>query len=293
MVAGAPDTAGEQDLRGLNIDKISKDLFEEALIFKKEVKNESTDARQIRWYQKTAGYITLTSPAKISPIAPGARPFVAEQSWTRNTSEVVKYFLESPTINMEDESDNDVQVFMNNAEDLTAAVANAQDGDIWNVASEDQSASTINAVTSTAAWDAISGQNPYEDIAQAEQLIREQTKRPVKNLKLYVSAKGHKDLKVWLVTTRGSSIPGFSSQLVKDGSFLMFDGKQVIVSENVTADFAMVADLSRSVIYKEFKSLTTAIIKDEGIGRKIRIWTHGIALLVRPQYNTLISNTEL
>ncbi len=293
MVAGSPDTAGEQDLRGLNIDKISKDLFEEALIFKKEVKNEITDARQIRWYQKTSGYISLTSPAKISPIAPGARPFVAEQSWTRNTSEVVKYFLESPTINMEDESDNDVQVFMNNVEDLTAAVANALDNDIWNVASENQSASLINAVTSTAAWDAASGQNPYEDIAEAEQLIREQTKRPVSNLALYVSAKGHKDLKVWLVTTRGSSIPGFSSQLVKDGSLLMFDGKRVIVSENVTADFAMVADLMRGVIYKEFKSLTTAIIKNEGIGRKIRIWTHGLALLVRPQYITLISNVEL
>jgi len=68
MVAGAPDTAGEQDLRGLDIDKISKDLFEEALIFKKEVKNESTSAREIRWYQKTAGYITLTTPARISPI---------------------------------------------------------------------------------------------------------------------------------------------------------------------------------------------------------------------------------
>jgi len=293
MVAGAPDTAGEQDLRGLDIDKISKDLFEEALIFKKEVKVESTSARQIRWYQKTAGYITLTSPARISPIHPGSQPFVAEQSWTRNTSEVVKYFLESPTINMEDESDNDVQVFMNNMEDLTAAVANDNDNDIWNVASENQSASNINAVTSTAAWDATSGQNPYEDVAEAEQLIREQTKRPVKNLKLYVSAKGHKDLKVWLVTTRGSSIPGFSSQIVKDGSLLMFDGKQVIISENVTADFAMVADLSRSVIYKEFMPITTAIIKNEGIGRKIRIWTLGLALLVRPQYNTLISNTEL
>jgi len=292
MVAGAPDTAGEQDLRSLDIDKISKDLFEEALIFKKEVKVESTSAREIRWYQKTAGYITLTSPAKISPIAPGSRPFVAEQSWTRNTSQTVKYMLDSPMINMEDESDNDVQVFMNNAEDLTAAVANDLDGDIWNVSSEDQSASLINAVTSTAAWDATSGQNPYEDIAQAEQLIREQTKRPVSNLALYVSAKGHKDLKVWLVTTRGSSIPGFSSQLVKDGSLLMFDAKRVVVSENVTADFAMVADLSRGVIYKEFKPLATAIITEELIGRKIRISTNGIALLVRPQYITLISNTE-
>ena len=106
------DTAGQAEIRGLNIDKVSKDLFEEALIFKKEVKNEPTSSREIRWYQKTSGYLTTTSPAKISRIAYGARPFVLEQSWTRNTSHVKKYMLDSPLINMEDESDSDVQVFL-------------------------------------------------------------------------------------------------------------------------------------------------------------------------------------
>lgn len=285
------DKAGQAEIRGIEIDKVSKDMFEEALIFKKEVKTEKTAAREIRWYQKTSGYLTVTAPATIT-VPYGARPFVLEQSWTRNTSYVKKYMLDSPLINMEDESDSDVQVFMNNAEDLTAAVANKLDGDIWDVATENQTPVNINTVAATAAWDAASGQNPYEDIAESEQLIREQTNRPVKNLTLYVSAKGHKDLKVWLVTTKGSSIPGFSSQLVENGMLLVFDGKRVIVSENVTADKALVADLSRSTIYKEFKSLTTVFIKEEGIGRKIRVWTHGIALLVRPKYNCLITNTE-
>lgn len=286
------DTSGQADLRGIQIDKVSKDMFEEALIFKKEVKNESTASREIRWYQKTSGYLTATAEAKISPIAYGARPFVLEQSWTRNTSYVKKYMLDSPMINMEDESDSDVQVFLNNAEDLTAAVANDLDGDIWNEVSENQTATNINGVTATAAWDAASGQDPYEDIAQAEQEIREQTKRFPRDLALYVSAKGYKDLKVWLVSVKGSSIPGFSSQLVSNGTLLMFDGKRVVVSENVTADYAMVASLSQAAIYKEFKSLTTVFIEEKGIGRKIRVWTHGITLLVRPKYVALISNTE-
>lgn len=286
------DTAGQAEIRGINIDKISKDMFEEALIFKKEVKVESTPSREIRWYQKTSGYLTMTAPEKISPIAYGARPFVLEQSWTRNTSYVKKYMLDSPMINMEDESDSDVQVFLNNTDDLTAAVAYDLDGDIWDVTTENQTPVNINTVAATACWDAASGQNPYEDIAESEQLIREQTKRPVKNLTLYVSAKGHKDLKVWLVTVKGSSIPGFSSQLAKDGILVVFDGKRLVVSENVTADKALVADLNKSTVYKEFRSLTTVFIKEEGIGRKIRVWTHGIALLVRPKYNCLITNTE-
>ena len=286
------DKAGQAEIRGIAIDKISKDMFEEALIFKKEVKVESTASREIRWYQKTSGYLTATSPAKISAIAYGARPFVLEQSWSRNTSHVKKYMLDSPMINMEDESDSDVQIFLNNAEDLTAAVANDLDGDIWNVSTENQTPVNINTVASTAVWGAASGQNPYKDVVDSETLIRQQTKRKVVNLSLYLSSTDYGALKTWLVTVKGSSIPGVSSKLIEGGVLLFFDNKRVVVSENVTADKALVADLSRSTIYKEFKPLNTVFVKEEGIGRKIRIWTHGIALLVRPKYNCLITNTQ-
>ncbi len=286
------DGAGQALIRGLEIDKVSKDLFEEALIFKKEVKNENTPSRQIRWYQKASGFLTPTAPAKISNIAYGARPFVLRRTWTRNTSFTKKYLLDSELIDMEDETDSDVQVFINTAEDLTDAVAFDLDGDIWDVVSENQSPSNINDVTSAAAWDAASGQNPYADVTEAEQLVREQTKKnPV--LKIYLNAKDHKSLKDWLVTVKGSSIPGFSSQLIDNKPLLTFDSKQVIVSENVTADFAMVGNLERGAIYKEFMALRTWIITEEGIGRKIRIGTNGITLLVRPKYIALISNTQL
>ena len=286
------DGAGQALIRGLNIDKVSKDMLEEASIFKGELKNETTSSREIRWYQKASGLLTATIPARISNIAYGARPFVLRRTWTRNTSFTKKYLLDSELIDMEDETDSDVQVFLNTAEDLTDAVAFDRDKDIWDVVSESQSASNINSVTSTAAWDATSGQNPYEDIAEAEQLIREQTKRsPI--LKLYVSAKGHKDLKVWLVSVKGSSVHQHASQLVDNKPLLTFDSKELVVSENVTADFAMVANLERAGIYKEFMVLRTWIITEEGIGRKLRIGTNGIALLVRPKYVTLINNTEL
>lgn len=293
------DTAGQIDIRGINIDTISKDMFDEALIFYNEVTVETTPNREIRWYQKTSGYLTGTSVTagtlRIGDVPYGARPFILEQSWTRNTSYVKKYFVESPTIDMEDETDNDVQVFLRNTEDLVNSVAFDLDGDIFDVATENQTPSNINSVTSTAAWDAASGQDPYEDVNEAEQKIREQTKEQPKNLTLYLSAKGYKDLKVWLVSTKGSSIPGFSSQLVENGVLMMFDGKRVVVSENVANDCAVVADLKRAVVYKEFMPLTTRIIEGgelTGIGRKIRCWAHGIALLVRPKYVAYIANTE-
>lgn len=286
------DKAGQADIRGLYIDKETKKYFEEALIFKNLVTTRSTPSRTIRWYQKTSGYLTATSPAKISPIAEGARPFVLQQSWTRNTSYVKKYMVDSPMINMEDETDSDVEVFQDNLRDVVDAVAYDLDKDIWDVATENQSPTNINSVTATAPWDAASGQDPIEDIEEAKQKIREQTKRSIRNGVLLVSAKGAKDLIVWLISTKGSSIPNFASEKVQSGIIGKLLELTVVVSENVTADYACVADLAQAVTYREFTPITTAIIKEEGIGRKIRVWTHGIALLIKPKYVTLISNTE-
>ena len=58
----------------------------------------------------------------------------------------------------------------------------------------------------------------------------------------------------------------------------MFDAKQVIISDNVTADFAMVANLERAAIYKEFAGLKTSRITEEQVGRKLRSGTNGITL---------------
>ena len=286
------DKSGQADIRGIDINKMAVAYQNEALIFKKLIRVSKTSAREIRWYQKTSGFLTQSSPAANKAVAEGALPFVNETSWTRNTSYVKKYFEESPMINMEDESDSDVQVFLKNLQDLTDSISYSVDADIWDVISESQSPTNINDVTATAAWDAASGQDPFEDIMEAIQLIREQTKRKLRNGVLLVSAKGEKDLLVWLVSTKGSSIPQFASEKVESGILTAIAGLRVIVSENVTADYALVGDLYQAAEYKQFKPLTTAIIKEEGIGRKIRVWEHGITILEKPKFISLISNTE-
>ena len=286
------ETAGQALIRDIDITKGAQASFEEALIFKPLISSRPTKAREVKFWVKTSGYLTLTAPAKLSNIAPGARPFVAETSWTPTTKYTIKYMLDSPMINMEDESDSEVQVFRDNAKDVVDSIANDVDSDIWDVISENQSATLINSVTTNAAWDAASGQDPFEDIMQAKQEIREQTKRSLKNGVLLVSAKGEKDLLVWLVSTKGSSIPNFSSEKVGSGTLSGIAGLRVIVSENVTADYAMVADLKQAAEYRQFKPLQTWIITEEGIGRKIRVSTNGVCILRKPKFVTLIDGTE-
>ncbi|MCH8170275.1 MAG: hypothetical protein IIB07_03980, partial [Bacteroidetes bacterium] len=127
------ETSGQALIRGINIEKGAIAEFEEALIFKSLISGKPTSSREIKFFQKTTGYLTLTLPAKLSNIAPGARPFVAETSWTPVTKFTIKYMLDSPMINMEDESDSEVSVFRDNAKDVSESIANDVDANTFDV----------------------------------------------------------------------------------------------------------------------------------------------------------------
>ena len=97
------DTAGQALIRDVDIQKGAIADFEEALIFRGLISGKPTKSREFKFWRKTTGYLTLTATAKLSNIAPGARPFVAETSWTPETTFTIKYMWDSPMINMEDE----------------------------------------------------------------------------------------------------------------------------------------------------------------------------------------------
>ena len=283
------ETSGQALIRGINIEQGAIAEFEEALIFKALISSKPTKSREIKFFKKTTGYLTLTAPAKLSNIAPGARPFVNETSWTPDTEFTIKYMLDTPMINMEDESDSEVSVFRDNAKDNAEAIANDVDGDIFDVFTENQTPDLINAVAANATWAAESGQDPFEDIMQAKQEIREQTKRSIRNGVLLLNAKGEKDLLVWLVSTKGSSVPNFASEKVGTGSIDKFAGLQVVVSENVVSTFAVVGDFKQAAEYRTFKPFQTVIITEPLIGRKIRSSTNGTTILIKPKFVALIT----
>ena len=283
------ETAGQALIRGINIEKGAIAEFEEALIFKPLISSKPTKSREIKFFRKTTGYLTLTAPAKLSNIAPGARPFVAETSWTPATEFTIKYMLDSPMINMEDESDSEVNVFRDNAKDNSESIANDVDGDIFNVFTENQTAVNINSVAANATWGAASGQDPFEDIMQAKMEIRQQTKRSIRNGVLLLNAQGEKELLVWLVTTKGSSVPNFASEKVGTGVIDNFAGLRVVVSENVVATFAVVGDFKQAAEYRTFKPFQTVIITEPLIGRKIRSSTNGTTILIKPKFIALIT----
>lgn len=290
------DTSGQADIRGLDIDKLAKGFADESLVLKNFVTVSSTAAREIRWFQKTAGFLDSTDTSGITstqlrPVPSLAQPVAIEQSWTRQTSYVKKYFVESPMISEEDIKDCDIDILATNVRDLVLAVQNQVDTRIYNVLTESLSPSTINTVAAVAdGWDDTATGNPILDLLSAKQKIRSYRYNP-EGAVLYINSIEHQNLVNFLISVKGSSIPGYSSEKIKTGVVMEILGLNVVVSENATTDYALVFVPQRAATWKEFMPLTTAIITEPGIGRKIRCWEEGECLLTDPRAVCLITDT--
>lgn len=290
------DSSGQALIRGLDIDKLAKGFADEAIILKRYVQNTTTSAREMRWYQKTAGVLTGVSTTgltanRIANVGERALPSVVEQSWTRNTSYVRKYFVESPTISMEDIKDSDLDILATNVRDLVRAVSNQVDTRIYDVLTE--SLSPVNILTTAAVadgWDDTVTGDPVKDLLVGKRKIRAQGYDPEGAI-LYINPIEHENLIHYLISTKGSSIPNFSSEKVQSGTVMNILGLNVVVSQNATTDYALMFVPNRAATWKAFTSISTAVMDEPGIGKKIRVWEEGECLLTDPKAVHLTTDT--
>src|SRR3990167_6966680 len=275
------ETTGMYEIRGLQINKLVKGYSDEAIVFKKFCQISSTPNREIRWYQKTSGYLDSAdtsgiTASQIDDISPGAKPVSIGPSFTRQTSMCRAYKADSELITIEDERDMDPDVLAITVRDVVRGVMRRVDARIYSILS----ANAGNTVASqNGGWNA-SGGDPISDILDAKKLIREDSYEP-KGINLLLSPADEKNLILYIISTKGSSIPGYSSNVITSS---IVDGIlqcKVTVSTNVTADEAMlVAD--KACKWKEFMPLRHYIIDQPGIGKIVRVVEEGEAILEEP-----------
>lgn len=287
------DSRGMQDLFGLDIDKLAKGFGDQIYNFLQEVQTRKMKGDSVRWFQKTAGTLTLTSPSASKNVSPGSRPATLEVSWTRNTSFKKKYFIEG-FLDKEDIDDAEIDTFSTTVRDLTEVIVRDRDSDIWDVMSENQTPSEIQTFATTAQggdqWDAANfAADPIVDLLHAKKLIQDQGYNP-EGATLLLDTLGTKSLVAWLISGKGSSIPGFSSEKIKTGVVMGLLGLNVKTSLNVTTDKALVIVPKRAVTYSESEGITANTTVDPGIGRNIRVWASGIAYRTDPLAIVLITD---
>lgn len=298
------DGVAEADIRGINVDKLAKGFADEALILKQFLTVSNTTAREIRWYKKTAGYLdnadtTAVTASDIKNTAFKARPVVIGQTWTRQTSYVRKYMAESEWIPEEDIKDTDIDILATTIRDITLAVGYQVEKRIYDVVSDDDAGTGVPGADSTVptagatgtGWDDATNGNAILDIMAAKTSMRNYNYDPEGAIML-LHPDDHKFLINYLISIKGSSIPAFSSEKVKDGTVMEVLGVRVIVSSNFVTDYAVLFVPQRAVSWKQFMPITATTITDEGIGRKVRVWEEGEALLTDPNACYIISDTQ-
>ena len=102
----------------------------------------------------------------------------------------------------------------------------------------------------------------------------------------------YKDMLAYLIETKGSSIPGFSSEKVRDGVVMELLGSKVLVSPLFTTDQAVMFVPQQSCTWKTFMPITAVTIDDPGIGKKIRVWEEGEAICTDPKSVYVLTNTQ-
>lgn len=294
------DGSGQADIRGLDIDKLAKGFANKVFIMKNFVQVSNTKAREIRWYQKGVSFVSLLDSVDTTGITASqilntsdkSLPVVVEQKWTRKTSYVQKYFVESPLISMEDIKDVDVDILATNVRDLVRAVANQVDAQIYSILTEAQSPSDILSTAATGTgWDDLTNGNPILDLLTAQRKIAEKDYDISNGGVVAMNPIEYQHLINYLITVKGSSIPSFSSEKVRTGVVLELLGLKVVVTTTAVTDSVVTFVMGRSATWKSFMPIASVVIDDPGLGKKIRVWEEGVCLLTDPKSVHLTTDT--
>ncbi|MFA5037488.1 MAG: hypothetical protein WC479_09980 [Candidatus Izemoplasmatales bacterium] len=284
------DTAGMAEIRGIDINKLVEGFRDVDIILKKYVRVIATTAREIRWYSKTAGYLTSPTTTGITTdlieTAYNAMPVVIENSYTRNTSYVKKFFASSPMLSIEDLKDSDPDIWGDIIKDAVRAVNKKVDARLLTVL---DAAGCQTAAATGNGWNVDADADPMLDFLAAIEAI-ENYGYSSQDLIAYMNPAEKKWLLRWLITVKGSSIPGFSSSKVEGGELMQFLGVRIVSDPNRPTDTVTFFSPSAAVIWREFMPTTSAVIDEPGIGKTVRVWCEGEA--IRPNPNAVFKLTD-
>jgi len=277
------DTAAQAEIRGIDIKKLVEGFADVDIVLKKYCRVVGCTAREIRWYSKTAGYLT-------SPVTTGittdmietsskAMPVAIENSYTRTTSYVKKFFSSSPMLSIEDLKDSDPDIWGDIIQDAARAVNKKVDSRILTVL---DAAGCNTAAAAGNGWNVDADADPLYDFLLAIETI-ESYGYSSSDLVAYMNPAEKKWLLRWLITVKGSSIPGFSSSKVDGGDLMQFLGVRIVSDPNRPTDTVTIFSPAKAVVWRDFMSTTSAIIDEPGIGKTVRVWCEGEAIRPNPR----------
>jgi hypothetical protein len=149
---------------------------------------------------------------------------------------------------------------------------------------------TNTAAATADGWNDVATGDPIKDINTGIKNIRSNS-YDVSDLVIYMNEAEEMHLKNYLISVKGSSIPQFASDQVTKTKLMEILGCRIVVSASATTDYVCMFVPNKAVAWKQFMPIKTAVIDDPGIGKKIRVWEEGEALLKNPKAVHWITDT--
>ncbi len=288
------DTRGQKDIFGLDIDRVVKGIAKFKYNFTNEFQKVKIDGDSKRWFTKNPIRLAaFSSPSASKNVSPGSRPDTLEVAWDRNTTYVKKYFVEG-FLDKEDIQDAEIDVYTTTLQDLTERIIRDRDEDLYDIMTENQAPSDIQTFATTSVggdqWDAPNfAADPIKDFNRAIRLIQAEGFGAHK-ISAIMDPIAYESLINWLISGKGSSIPGFSSDKLKTGVVMELLGVGIKVSTEATTDYVLFTIGPAAQSYAEAEAMTANTTIDPGIGRNLRVWTRGVGYRTNPKGNVLLTD---
>jgi hypothetical protein len=288
------DTTGQYTLRAENVERIVKGFALQEYVMKQLVMVQPSSSWLESYYKETAADLTSQATSVIKGVPRLAQFPYGEVSWTKTPSYLEKYAIEGQ-ISWEDANTDAIDVIARTLLRISRAVAKSVDGAIWDALTESRSVSTINSVTITAGyeWNAtvIANRDPIQDILNAKREIAiDNYAIDSGNGYLVLSQTDYANL-LGNANVRNAGM-FYTSDVTANGRVGKILGLNIIVSNSVTADYALVVLAKECGTWKEAVPLTVKTIEDPGIKYTIRAWEIGVCQLTNPAACCLIINTQ-
>lgn len=288
---------GSTNMRKEIVDKALKGFATPLYKFKQAVSIETTNAWQNAYYREDRS--SLTGPSFTSGAAtsksikglPRGAPFVkATPIWERVDTWLEKFGVED-NIFWEDVLTDNIDVQARVLYKLADAVVKQVDAEIWDVLSESQVATNIQNVliANTKQWNGSSAAI-IDDLMHAKQLIAEYD-YPTDNLMCFISPKDHRSIVSWLAGA-GAQFPSIGTDMAENGRVGKLAGIQLVMSNNVTASYALVVVPKICGTWKAAVPLSTDVTIDPFRSVRVRAVEMGVTQLTDPKAVVLIRDTQ-
>lgn len=290
------DQFSEADNRAQVWEKDIKGFAKKRYVMKELVMNLTTGAWTNSYYRKTATSLTGGTGAAIKGIPRGA-DFPAVFRGTTLVNGVIEQYGGEGVIYWQDILTSNIAIQAETISDVTDAVVNSIDGEIYDTLSESDTPTNINTLAITAGheWDSatVANRDPVQNLLDA---VKEIT---IDRYQILTSGMGYlvvneTDYANLMGNSKVINHPTFklAQGIIKNGNLAMLCGLKIKVSPIITADKALVCMAKRCGTWKQAQPLTVDTIKDPQKKYTIRASEIGLTELTDPEAVCLITNTR-